>query len=75
MLGLLGTVTGMVEVFDVIALSGNSNVRGVAAGVSKATIPTMAGMVVALTGYYFASRLRQLALHKSERFADSLIYN
>ena len=36
MLGLLGTVTGMIEVFDVMAIAGSGNARGMAAGVSKA---------------------------------------
>ena len=49
MLGLLGTVTGMIEVFDVMA-AGGGNTRGMAAGVSKATLPTMAGMVAAPLG-------------------------
>ena len=48
LLGLLGTVTGMVAVFDVMAFFGTGNARAMAAGVSKATIPTMAGMVAAL---------------------------
>ena len=52
LLGLLGTVTGMLEVFDVMALTGASNARAMAAGISKATIPTMAGMVTALSGLY-----------------------
>ena len=43
MLGLLGTVTGMIEVFDVMAIAGSGNVRGMAGGISKATLPTMAG--------------------------------
>ena len=42
LLGLLGTVTGMVEVFDVMAITGSSNARAMAAGISKATLPTMA---------------------------------
>jgi biopolymer transport protein ExbB len=50
LLGLLGTVTGMIEVFEVMAISGSGNARSMAAGVSKATIPTMAGMVAALSG-------------------------
>jgi biopolymer transport protein ExbB len=50
LLGLLGTVTGMIEVFEVMALSGSGNPRSMAAGVSKATVPTMAGMVAALSG-------------------------
>jgi len=53
LLGLLGTVTGMIEVFDVMALSGTGNARLMAAGVSQATVPTMAGMVVALVGLFF----------------------
>jgi len=44
LLGLLGTVTGMISVFDVMALSGSSNARLMAGGVFKATIPTMAGI-------------------------------
>ncbi len=50
LLGLLGTVTGMVEVFDVMAFTGSSNARAMASGVSKATIPTMAGMVASISG-------------------------
>ena len=46
--GLLGTVTGMIEVFQVMAFSGGGDARAMAGGVSKATLPTMAGMVVAL---------------------------
>ena len=50
LLGLLGTVTGMIEVFDVMAVAGNGNPRAMASGVSMATIPTLAGMVAALSG-------------------------
>ena len=45
--GLLGTVTGMITVFDVMAFTGGGDVKAMAGGVSKATIPTMAGMVAA----------------------------
>ncbi|MEM1082281.1 MAG: MotA/TolQ/ExbB proton channel family protein [Pseudomonadota bacterium] len=61
LLGLLGTVTGMVAVFDVMAFFGTGNARAMAAGVSQATIPTMAGMVAALSGVYFASHLDRKA--------------
>jgi biopolymer transport protein ExbB len=72
MLGLLGTVTGMIEVFDVMASAGSGNARGMAAGVSKATLPTMAGMVAALSGMLFSIQLQRFALDESERVADSL---
>jgi len=71
MLGLLGTVTGMIEVFDVMA-GGSGNARGMAAGVSKATLPTMAGMVAALSGMLFSIQIARFVQDESERVADSL---
>jgi len=72
MFGLLGTVTGMIEVFDVMAIAGSGNVRGMAAGVSKATLPTMAGMVAALSGMLFSIQLGRFARNEADRVADSL---
>jgi biopolymer transport protein ExbB len=72
MFGLLGTVTGMIEVFDVMASTGSGNARGMAAGVSKATLPTMAGMVAALSGMLFSIQLERFARDEAARVADSL---
>jgi biopolymer transport protein ExbB len=72
LLGLLGTVTGMIEVFDVMALAGNGNPRAMAAGVSKATLPTMAGMVAALSTVYFATRLGRAAERARRRLERAL---
>ena len=72
LLGLLGTVTGMVSVFDVMTFSGTGNARAMAAGVSKATIPTMAGMVAALSGVYFGTFLDHKATTETEALEDSL---
>ena len=72
LMGLLGTVTGMIEVFDVMALSGSSNARLMAGGVFKATIPTMAGMMVALTGLIFATVLPRISARETARFANDL---
>jgi len=71
-MGLLGTVTGMIEVFDVMALSGSSNARLMAGGVFKATIPTMAGMVAALSGIAFATILPRKSARETARFANDL---
>ncbi|EAS66134.1 MotA/TolQ/ExbB proton channel family protein [Photobacterium angustum] len=57
MLGLLGTVTGMISVFDVMATQGSSQPRLMASGISLATLPTMAGMVAALAGMFVHARL------------------
>jgi biopolymer transport protein ExbB len=72
MLGLIGTVTGMIEVFDVMALAGSGNVRGMAGGVSRATLPTMAGMVAALSGLIFSVQLERRARRESQQMFDRL---
>ncbi len=72
LLGLLGTVTGMIEVFDVMAVTGSSDVQAMSAGVSKATIPTMAGMVAALSGLIFTNRLERRGLRETQKVADAL---
>lgn len=72
LLGLLGTVTGMVAVFDVLAINGTGNPRGMAAGVWQATLPTMAGMVLAITGLFSLARLERDARRALERLADQL---
>ena len=71
MLGLLGTVTGMIEVFDVMA-AGAGNTRGMAGGVSKATLPTMAGMVAAISGMLFSVQLHRFAQSETQRVDDGL---
>jgi biopolymer transport protein ExbB len=70
--GLLGTVTGMIEVFQVMAFSGGGDARAMAGGVSKATLPTMAGMVVALSGV-FASIYLDSASTRHESNLDEII--
>jgi len=73
LLGLLGTVTGMIEVFEVMAISGSGNPRSMASGVSKATVPTMAGMVAALSGVAMSAYLENKARREREFIADELI--
>ena len=72
LLGLMGTVTGMVSVFDVMTYSGSGNARAMAAGVSMATVPTMAGMVAALSGVYFGTWLEHKAITETEALGDLL---
>ena len=72
LVGLLGTVTGMIDVFDVMGSQGSSNARAMAAGVSRATIPTMAGMVAALSGVFLSTYIERRAKREAERLEDSL---
>jgi len=72
LLGLLGTVTGMIDVFEVMSISGSGNSRAMAAGVSKATIPTMAGMVAALSGVFMNAWLQRTAVRERELLGEHL---
>lgn len=72
LLGLMGTVTGMIEVFDVMAISGSGNARSMASGVSRATIPTMAGMVGSLSGVFAVTWLQRNAKKEVELLEDKM---
>ena len=66
LLGLLGTVLGMVQVFTEITVQGVGNPAALAGGISKALITTAAGLTVAipaLIGYrYFRNRVDTLVV-------------
>ncbi|MDE0950230.1 MAG: MotA/TolQ/ExbB proton channel family protein [Halioglobus sp.] len=72
LLGLLGTVTGMIEVFNIMAVTGGGDAKSMAGGVSRATIPTMAGMVAAISGVFAMTYLTRVAQRESEFLADNL---
>ena len=70
--GLLGTVTGMIEVFNIMAVTGGGDAKSMAGGVSKATIPTMAGMVAALSGVFANTYVTRIAERESVLLKDHL---
>ncbi|MGB0360179.1 MAG: MotA/TolQ/ExbB proton channel family protein [Endozoicomonas sp.] len=53
LLGLLGTVIGMIDVFTIIMLEGTGNAGVLAGGISKALITTAAGLTVAIPALIF----------------------
>lgn len=71
LLGLLGTVTGMVQVFEAMTFSGG-NARSMAAGVSAATIPTMSGMVATLSGVFANTWLTSKVASEAQFMEDTL---
>ena len=73
LLGLLGTVVGMIKVFDVMTFFGTGNARLMASGVSQATIPTMAGLVAAISGLYIANFLKRKADVEVAKVSDLLV--
>jgi len=72
LLGLLGTVTGMIAIFDVLNVFGTGNTRGMASGISRALLPTTAGLVTSLAGLYFSTDLNRRAKLQAEKAQDLL---
>ncbi len=61
LLGLLGTVSGMIEVFEALTQGESENIRSIASGFSKAIISTLAGLVSALSGLIAVNFLNKKA--------------
>jgi len=53
LLGLLGTVIGMIKVFSAILVHGVGNANELAGGISEALITTAAGLTVAIPSFFF----------------------
>jgi biopolymer transport protein ExbB len=70
LLGLLGTVLGMIEAFTVIAVQGGGTPATLGGGISKALITTAAGLTVAiptiLLHKYLTSRVDRMVLEMEE---------
>jgi biopolymer transport protein ExbB len=61
LMGLLGTVTGMIETFQAITLFGTGDPKLMAGGISEALVTTMLGLIVAIPLVLLHSWLRTLA--------------
>jgi biopolymer transport protein ExbB len=70
LLGLLGTVGGMLEVFDSMAARGSADARSMASGISEAMICTLTGLAVSITGLYPAYYFRRKVRRETELLAD-----
>jgi biopolymer transport protein ExbB len=67
LLGLLGTVTGMIATFDVLAVFGTGNAKAMAGGISEALITTQTGLLVAIPGLYMKGFLQRRAHSLQQR--------
>ena len=77
LLGLLGTVIGMIQVFTVLVVDGAANPGILAEGISKALVTTAAGLGVAIPALffhrYFLRRVDELAVtmeHEASRLVE-----
>ncbi len=73
LLGLLGTVTGMIKCFNVISMEGLGNPSTLAVGISEALITTAAGLSVAIPSFAFYSYFERKATRFSETLEDLAI--
>lgn len=76
LLGLLGTVSGMIKVFGTISVEGVGNPASLATGISEALITTAAGLTVAIPTFlgqrYLAARAERF-VHMLEEYATYLL--
>jgi biopolymer transport protein ExbB len=74
LLGLLGTVVGMIQTFQAVASSGGDTGRRVATGISQALITTQMGLIVAIPGVFGVARLNRLLDQTQMRFSICKTY-
>jgi len=74
LLGLLGTVLGMIGTFDTIAVFGTGNARAMAGGISQALITTQTGLLIAIPGLYMRNFLQRRAANLHHRLESLGIY-
>ncbi|MBU1344186.1 MAG: MotA/TolQ/ExbB proton channel family protein [Proteobacteria bacterium] len=74
LLGLLGTVIGMMETFDVITIFGTGNAKAMAGGISVALITTQTGLMVSIPGLYMSGFLTKRANNLKYKIAATGMY-
>jgi biopolymer transport protein ExbB len=73
LLGLTGTVAGMITVFEGLSFTGNGNPRLLSSGIFQATIPTMAGMLIGIIGMILRQQILRLTQQRQRHFAQTLL--
>ncbi len=72
LLGLLGTVLGMIETFQVISVFGTGNASAMASGISIALITTEAGLLIAVPGLLLSGVLMQQSARLRTQLEEDL---
>ncbi len=70
LLGLLGTVQGMIVTFDAIAVYGTGNPGALANGIAEALLTTQSGLFVSIPGLFMAAFLRRRVLRIGQRLNE-----
>jgi biopolymer transport protein ExbB len=70
-LGLLGTVLGMIETFNVISLFGTGNAKAMAGGISVALVTTQTGLLIAIPGLFLSGWLKRQSRRLAVRLEET----
>jgi biopolymer transport protein ExbB len=76
LLGLLGTITGMIQSFGVLSVQGGENPFAVTGGIAEALITTATGLIVAVVafaGYAWCQHLMEREVHQMETVVGDLL--
>ena len=74
LMGLLGTVVGMMHTFEVITIFGTGNTRAMASGISVALVTTQTGLMISIPGLYMSGWLQRRAGNLKHRIAATGMY-
>jgi biopolymer transport protein ExbB len=72
LLGLLGSLTGMIQVLDALTLEGSAGTHALAHGIAAAAIPVVTALAVIVTGILFSQELAQRVLRETRLLRDQL---
>lgn len=72
LLGLLGTVIGMIKTFEVISLFGTGNAKAMAGGISVALVTTQSGLLVAIPGMLLSGMLSRRSRRLNTRMDEDI---
>ena len=73
--GLFGTITGMMEVFHILAVTGGGDAKAMAGGVARSTIPAMAGLFASIPALLALRSIDQAAKKNIEILTERLTYD
>lgn len=73
LLGLLGTVTGMIKTFNLITLFGSGDAKSLSSGISEALVTTELGLIVAIPALILHGLLSRMARQKLEAMEQTAV--
>lgn len=73
LLGLFGTVSGMINTFEAITIFGTGNAKALAAGISEALVTTQSGLLVGIPGLFMARLIQQRARRLNNRLDETVM--